>query len=92
MYDRINAGEFENQLPYAGYRADKKTFDAYMKERDRLAALFKSEALKSVGLENHPKKDIIYSKAWEDGHSRGYSEVYGKLVELAEFIEELSKP
>lgn len=67
----------------------KLLMDDYREEEIRLTKQFYDDAIKEAGLSNHPKKDIIYSKAWEDGHSGGYSEVFNKLLDLAEFVEKL---
>jgi len=47
--------------------------------------MFKNDLFKYYGVENNPKKDLLFSKAWEFGHSSGYNEVaiyFGDLVEL----------
>ena len=67
----------------------KLQMDAYTAEEQRLMGQFYADALEESGLEKHPKSNIIYSKAWEDGHSGGYSEVFNKLLDLAEFVENL---
>jgi hypothetical protein len=67
----------------------KCQMDAYQAEEQRLMAQFYTDAIEEVGLSKHPKSNVIYSKAWEDGHSGGYSEVFNKLLDLAEFVERL---
>lgn len=89
LRERINDGEFRNKLPYASSKKDPVVCEAYWTEDRRLYYLFKKEALEHVGLENHPKKDLIYSKAWEDGHAYGFSEVLCHLESLSDFIHEL---
>lgn len=40
---------------------------------------------KEHGMENHPKRDLLWAKAWEHGHSAGLDDVdtwYSDLVEL----------
>lgn len=61
----------------------------YRKEEANILGQFQADALEEVGLANHPKKDIIFSKAWQNGHSGGFSEVFGQLQDLASFVEEL---
>lgn len=65
------------------YKAKK---EKYVKEEGRLHNLFKADCLKEVGLENHPKKDKIFSYAWQKGHSSGYSEVFYYLSEVSEIV------
>lgn len=67
----------------------KLQMDAYTAEEQRLMGQFYTDAIEEAGLSNHPKSAVIYSKAWEDGHSGGYSEVFNKLLDLAEFVEKL---
>lgn len=80
---RIEDGEFKNKVPYS-----KETREAYRADERRLEKLFREAALKSVGLEDYKLKDRVFDKAWSDGHSYGYMEVYNHLVELAHLIIE----
>lgn len=59
---------------------------AYNEETARLNELFKQDALKEVGLSEHPNRDRIYSAAWDRGHSGGLPEVMLELEMLAELI------
>lgn len=52
----------------------------------RFSEAFKKEALKELGLENHPKAEKVFDLAWERGHSQGYTEVYLELQELADLL------
>lgn len=81
--DRINSGEFENNVPYS-----KNTREAYRAEESRVTQLFREEAIKDVGLEDYKLKDRVFDKAWSDGHSSGYVEVYWQLVELVPLVIE----
>jgi hypothetical protein len=58
----------------------------YRYQSRRLNMCFKEDALKEVGLSNHPKSDKIYQMAWEKGHSEGLQAVYYALQELAKII------
>lgn len=66
-----------------------KLMDEYQKESRRLEDKFMNDALADVGLSNHPKKTLIYSKAYEKGHSGGFSEIYYELSDLADLVREL---
>jgi hypothetical protein len=55
----------------------------YNKRKADLEEEFKNDALEHVGLANHPKKDKIYSYAWEQGHAYGFEEVLSTLNELS---------
>ncbi len=88
IHEKIKSGYFKNKLPYATHKADKVVNTAYNAEERRLDALFKKEALAEVGLGKHPKKDKIYAKAWEDGHSSGYYEVWACLQGLVDLFDD----
>jgi predicted aminopeptidase len=45
----------------------------------------RSRLEKEYGLTEHPKRELLWDKAWDRGHSAGYDEVelvYGDLAEL----------
>jgi len=58
----------------------------YHKETGRLYELFKKDALYETGLSNHPKKEGLFSYAWDVGHSSGYYNVYCVLNDLAQIL------
>jgi hypothetical protein len=69
---------------YDKIKLQEKSYNA---EDRRLEALFKSDLEKEHGVENNPKKDLLYSIAWEEGHSAGYYEVAIKYDDLVELIK-----
>jgi len=73
---------------------DKEEYDKqvenYRKEDGRLFNLFMSDCAEFFGMKDHPKRPIVESKAWEHGHSSGYSEVvhwYDEFAEVAKYNE-----
>lgn len=50
------------------------------------AVEFKRLAISYVGLQNHPKADKVFAKAWDEGHSSGYMEVLNYLEDLADLV------
>jgi hypothetical protein len=48
---------------------------------------FKLEVFKQLGIEDNPKKELFYSKAWELGHSSGLSDVWNYATDLVELIK-----
>jgi hypothetical protein len=76
-----NLKEYEASLP--SYREAKQK---YREEDYRLIELFRQDAFKELGIEKHPKRDVAWRKAWEDGHSCGLSEVWLELQDLAELM------
>jgi len=86
--------KYDNLLPYPSRKSDPNydnRLGAYRDMQHRLMMKFEDDALTEVGLADHPKKHVIYSKAWQDGHSGGMSEVFGHLLDLAEFISDLER-
>lgn len=39
------------------------------------------------GMTGHPKADLLWSKAWENGHSNGLQEVYSSYADLVELAQ-----
>ena len=67
------------------YRKEMAEYHKGVREVDEAV---KQVMLKDVGLQNHPKKDAIYSYCWEQGHAYGYSEVYTHLVDIATLFQD----
>ncbi len=59
---------------------------AYNAETARLTELFKQDLFEDLGIENNPKRDKLYSIAWDKGHSAGFSEVYSEAEDLVDLI------
>jgi len=58
---------------------------AYGEEINKLNKEFKLALFKEYNMETHPKREQIFTKAWEDGHANGYNEVeiiFSDLVDL----------
>ena len=77
--DRLEHYNQESEL-FSGVLAN------YRKKVADLENQFKVDALKEVGLEGHPKANVVYSKAWDLGHAYGLSEVFIHLEGLAEIV------
>lgn len=60
---------------------------AYGQESSRLGVIFMNDALKEVGLQDHPNAYRIYWYAYERGHSGGYEEVFNCLQNVAHLFE-----
>ena len=75
------------------YEAAMKTYDAEwaaMEAHNHLVDHLIIEYVKKTsGLTNVPEKsrDKVWRKAWEEGHSSGYLEVYYKLLDLVDLFE-----
>lgn len=60
--------------------------NAYRKSEDDGLKQFKEDLAEEFGVSSHPKKDKLYSLAWEYGHSSGLMEVYNYYSELVELL------
>ena len=90
--EAVDAAVLKRQAVKDDLKAEERKRRAADQERqNELDAQFRAEALKDVGLANHPKKDAIFARAWEEGHSGGYADVLCELEELAQFLHEIEK-
>lgn len=81
LWDAICKGEYRSKLDY---KTDK---EAYRADDGRLCDKFRADVLRAFDVEGHPKASLCYHKAWEHGHSAGYSEVFLSFSDLVELIK-----
>ena len=62
--------------------AIKKARDAYKAETRRLTDEFEVDLAAHHGMTNHPRRQALFDKAWEDGHADGYLAVAGEYESL----------
>jgi hypothetical protein len=99
--EKINAGHYENKLPYPDrvsklkhdpatyqvlYTAYKTAKDAYDRESRRLMDEFKNDAISEVGLSGHTKAGRVYDFAWDQGHGSGLWSVMDWLEQIADLL------
>ena len=48
---------------------------------------FKSDLFNDLEIVGNPKAELLWSKAWELGHSSGYHEVYSYASDLVDLIK-----
>lgn len=56
-------------------------------EQGRISARVKADLEAEHGLAGHPKADLLWSKAWDHGHSSGYDEIISVYEDLAELLQ-----
>jgi len=66
----------------------KTHLQEYMDDQKRLKAKFAEDLHDEFGVSDNPKRDVLFSIAWDKGHSDGYSEVYYHYAELVPLIED----
>lgn len=74
---------------------DKESWRQAKKERDNIRhereLEFKQDLFKEFGVEDDSAREIIFRKAWDEGHSAGYQEVYFEFSELMDFVKDVRK-
>lgn len=78
VYDKIKLGWY-NCKPNWKHRS----FESRMFELRCLHEMFKLDALRYVGLEFHPRKNMAFEKAWKEEHTNGLIAVVMELQTLA---------
>lgn len=58
----------------------------YRDEKSALHDEFLRDLFEDLGITDNPKKDLLFSKAWDYGHSGGYSDVYNHACDLVDLI------
>lgn len=72
----------EYEREFKGYEEDKRW---YLSERSRLDTEFRGKLKKDYGLSDE-EFDVLWSEAYEQGHSGGIREMYNHFDRLYEFV------
>jgi hypothetical protein len=66
---------------------------AFKAAREKYATLeremyerFKHDLFKDLDIEQHPMRELLYSKAWSEGHAAGLQDVYDCALDLVDFL------
>lgn len=90
LYHEIESGKYDNRARFPTRKEDGDNFviamRTYREEGQLQREAFKRDALRAVGLSNHPKADKIFEHAWERGHASGIHEVLTQLISIAELF------
>ncbi len=68
------------------YVRDPEANAARREEERNLMVMFKQDLFIELDIENNPKREKLFSLAWANGHSYGYSEVYNQAIDLIDLI------
>jgi hypothetical protein len=85
--EKISSGYYKTKLQWVSSRKDPEGQLAYSEDCARLSDEFRKDLLADLGITNHPKADLLFSKAYEMGHSSGRSEIYSYALDLVELIQ-----
>ena len=70
VIDDAQDGKYGSRLVYPAV-----THQECWAEKARLRDLFKAELLAEADLTDHPRGNLLFDLAWEQGHANGYHEV-----------------
>jgi len=87
IQDKLRDNEYRSRVPYFTTKENREGNQAYHTDNARLEEEFKKDLFKDLGITNNPKAEQLYAKAWDLGHSTGYSDVYIYACDLVELIE-----
>lgn len=65
----------------------KVALDAYHAAEQAVYDKFKNDVFADLGISDNPRRQVLFSKAWERGHSSGLQEIYNVACDLVELIE-----
>ena len=65
----------------------KKLKREYEAEERRLMEQFQTDLYEEFGVTDNPKRELLYSKAWDEGHYAGLSEVYCVFRNMVDLIQ-----
>ena len=65
---------------------NKRDLKIYYAKDKELADQFKVDLYEEYGVTNNPKNDLLFSKAYELGHSAGYQEIENYFSDLVDLI------
>lgn len=97
--EKLRDGDYQTKLPFKTKKLDRDVNFAYISDVGRLEIQFRSDAFVELNLlkldadgnevYKHPKADLLWSKAWDRGHSMGLSEVWFDLTDLSELLSDV---
>lgn len=72
----------------AAYSAAKQK---YQEEASRLTKEFQDDCFEELGIKDDARRFVMYSEAYDRGHSAGHSEVYSCLGDIVDFVHRLDE-
>lgn len=79
--DKIRVGYYNLTTSYATEREE------YQKQEIKLYDEFVKDLYEHLEIQDHPKKEILFNKAWGLGHAYGYAEILTYAEDLVELIK-----
>lgn len=85
----IERQEKLKEIPSLAREEEKKQNEAPRARQRELDAEFWADARAELGDYPDAVWAVICSEAYDQGHAYGYSEVYGKLVDITNFVDKI---
>lgn len=78
----------KSKSEYVKYERELNEYkERLSKHQAELHRQFKKELFDELGISDNPKREMLFSKAWEQGHGCGYAEVYNYACDLVDLIQ-----
>jgi hypothetical protein len=89
VYAKLQRGDYINNKPYPSksFLSYKELKEEYNKEDRRIIEQFKNDCFMELDVVKNNKAELLWSKAWENGHSAGLSEIWNVMQDLVELIK-----
>lgn len=72
----------------SGYVSEyHRLLEEYQTEYQSNIQRFKQDLFDELSISDNPKRELLYAKAWDHGHSAGLYDVYNVAQDLVELIE-----
>lgn len=91
MKNRIEQSNYQNTKPFPSHKAVNKkelreAVEVYNTERLRLQEKFKLDLEHEYRLDIHPKRNILWRLAWEEGHSGGHLSILSYYDSMSQLL------
>lgn len=77
----------ENRLKKMVEEEHNKQLKLYYKSQVEAMERFKNDMFEELGITDNSKRNLLFEKAWEFGHSCGYESVAAYMCDMVELIE-----
>lgn len=92
--DKLNSGYYSNAggFPHVSAKeakndpAKQAVRNKHLEMQAQRHAEFQVDAFEELGITNHPKAQLLFDKAWDNGHSGGYTDVFNEMSHLVDLI------
>lgn len=84
----MNWDAYKTTVPYAKFDKNPEAFQLWIDDVVQKESKFKADLFDELGILNHPKRELLFDKAYKLGHANGFNEVFNYALDLVELIED----